>query len=161
MKLYLVLLLYCTFATSLRLASRYVKMATDYPNLEKCLKKEYASFFKPMEKSFYDDNVKFIDPLNTFSGIQNYINNVDMLAGRTTLGSILFDDASISLHNIIQLEKNKIQTRWTLQVTAKIVPGKPRAKFTGVSIYTLDTEGKILQQDDYWDSINLDRGRYI
>ena len=53
-----------------------------------------------------------------------------------------------------------MQTRWTLKVTVKSLPWKPRAKFTGVSIYTLNSAYKIIQQEDYWDSINLNRGKY-
>ena len=94
------------------------------------------------------------------TGIDAYEKNVNMLAGRTTLGKILFEDASIQLHKVEQIESNKIQTRWTLKVTLKLLPWKPRAKFTGVSVYTLDTKNsnKIIQQDDYWDSINLTKG---
>ena len=136
-------------------------MITDYPELEKVLRREYTSFFKPMEKQFYDQNVQFIDPLTNFIGIDKYANNVDMLSGRTTLGKILFEDANINLHNIIQLSKNQLQTRWTLKVTVKAIPWKPRAVFTGVSIYTLNTQtNKIIKQDDYWDSINLINGKY-
>ena len=40
------------------------------------------------------------------------------------------------------------------------MPWSPRAKFSGVSVYTLDTNGKILLQEDYWDSINLKNGKY-
>ena len=37
----------------------------------------------------------------------------------------------------------------------------PIRRFSGVSDYTLsDRTGKILLQQDYWDSINLQNGRY-
>ena len=114
-----------------------------------------------MERSFYDQNVRFIDPMTEFTGVDAYQNNVDTLAGRTGLGKLLFEDASIVLHNIYQLEPNKLQTRWTLQVTAKLLPWKPRAKFSGISIYAVDDRGKVLQQEDYWDSVNLYRGNYV
>lgn len=136
--------------------------ATDYPDFEKCLRREYASFFQPMEKTFYSSAVSFIDPMIQLTGVDAYKGNVDTLAGRTALGKLLFQDASIVLHNIVQLEKNKIQTRWTLQVTAKMFPGQPRAKFSGVSLYTLDENSKqVITQEDYWDSINLREGKYV
>ena len=56
-----------------------------------------------MERQFYADNVNFVDPLTSFTGIEKYQNNVDMLAGRTTLGKFLFEDANIVLHNIKDL----------------------------------------------------------
>ena len=139
---------------------RLNSLSTSYPELEKCLIKEYATFFAPLNRKFYTNDVTFIDPLNTFSGIDNYQNNVDMLAGRTTLGSILFEDASIILHNVKQINDKKIQTRWTLQVTIKLLPWRPRAKFTGISVYSLNDNGIVTKQEDYWDSINLKDGQY-
>eukprot|EP01036_Dinobryon_divergens_P024512 gene24514-32969_t len=83
-----------------------------------------------------------------------------MLAGRTTLGNLLFKDATISLHDIEVLSRNKLQTRWTLQVTVKSLPWQPRPRFTGISVYTLNDNGIITKQEDYWDSINLANGKY-
>lgn len=42
----------------------------------------------------------------------------------------------------------------------KAIPWKPRAKFTGVSIYTVDDNGIVIKQEDFWDSINLNGGKY-
>lgn len=129
--------------------------------LKSCLTREYGSFFKPMECEFYNNDVEFVDPLTKFQGIDKYKNNVDMLAGRTSLGSILFKDAAIRLHDVTALDDGRIQTRWTLRVTVKFLPWQPTPRFSGVSIYTLDAEtGKIAKQEDYWDSINLSQGRY-
>jgi hypothetical protein len=132
-----------------------------FQDLQRCLAKEYASFFDPMERRFYASEVEFIDPLTSFRGIDKYKNNVDMLAGRTGIGSFLFEDASIVLHNVKILGENQLQTRWTLQVTAKALPWKPRARFTGISIYTVNTGGKVVKQEDYWDSVNLLNGKYL
>lgn len=130
--------------------------------IEKCLYREYSSFFSPMEKSYYDDDVSFTDPLMKINGIEKYQSNVDMLAGRNVLGGLLFKEASISLHNITNISPNQIMTRWTLRVTVKALPWSPTVRFTGVSIYTLDKNGaKICAQEDYWDSINLQKGKYI
>lgn len=132
--------------------------------LEKTLRREYASFFAPFEKGFYAQDVTFVDPLTSFTGIDKYQNNIDMLAGRTAMGKLLFDDASIVLHNVKDLAENKVQTRWTLQVDVKFLPWRPRAKFTGVSIYTVQGEPgseKVVKQEDYWDSINLKQGKYV
>jgi hypothetical protein len=137
-----------------------ILQASRYPELEKVLYREYTSFFKPFEKSFYRDDVEFIDPMTSLRGTSSYQNNVDTLSGQTFLGKLLFEDASIVLHNIKERNDGKLETRWTLQVTAKILPWKPRAKFTGVSVYTLDSEGKVAKQEDYWDSINLKNGLY-
>ena len=134
--------------------------ATEYPELERCLFKEYTSFFTTLDESFYSKDVSFLDPITKFTGIDKYKNNIDLIAGRTSLGKFLFEDASIVLHNIKQTKKREIQTRWTLQVTFKAFPWKPRAKFTGISVYTLTEEGIVAKQDDFWDSINLKKGQY-
>ena len=139
-------------------------MSSRFTELEKTLTREYASFFSPFEKRFYAEDVTFVDPLTSFTGIDKYQSNVDMLAGRTALGKILFDDASIVLHNVKDVGENKVQTRWTLQVDIKFLPWRPRAKFTGVSIYTVQGEPgseKVVKQEDYWDSINLKQGKYV
>lgn len=87
-----------------------------YPELVKCLTREYLSFFNPLDRKFYCEDVEFIDPLNSFRGIEKYQKNVDMLAGRTAFGSFLFDDASIALHKVDITGERQLETRWTLQV---------------------------------------------
>lgn len=42
----------------------------------------------------------FSDPLTSLTGVDSYKKNVDMLAGRTLLGTLLFDDAKINLHKV-------------------------------------------------------------
>mmetsp|Transcript_26720 Transcript_26720/g.35105 ORF Transcript_26720/g.35105 Transcript_26720/m.35105 type:complete len:398 (+) Transcript_26720:41-1234(+) len=128
--------------------------------LKSCLRREYTSFFQPFEKEFYEPNVQFIDPLNTLEGIDKYQNNVDLLGGRTPLGKLLFSDAGINLHSVEETGPNTMQTRWTLKVCFQVLPWKPVAKFTGVSKYVLNDDMKVVQQTDYWDSINLIKGEY-
>lgn len=148
------------FDKSFMLKSSAAGNGNELSAIEKCLYREYSSFFNPMEKSFYDQNVKFIDPMIEVTGIDKYQANVDMLAGRNLLGSFLFKDASIALHTITQPESNKLMTRWTLRVTVKSLPWSPTARFSGVSIYSLNENLKITQQVDYWDSVNLKDGKY-
>ena len=93
----------------------------------------------------------FDDPLNSLSGLKAYRNNVDMLAGRTLFGGLLFSDAAINLHDVRELEDGRLQTRWTLRVCFSALPWAPTARFTGISVYDLDAENKIKGQTDYWD----------
>lgn len=55
-----------------------------------------------------------------------------------------------------------IMTRWTLRVTVKVLPWKPTARFTGVSVYEVSPGGPegvlVNHQTDYWDSINIQKG---
>jgi hypothetical protein len=101
-----------------------------------------------------------------------------LLNGKTALGKLLFKDASINLHSVETLNDRKLMTRWTLRLTVKLLPWQPTgiyfypikrfiflnwklilARFTGVSIYDVEN-GKIIKQEDYWDSINLLNGNY-
>ena len=137
--------------------------------LKQVITKEYISFFNPMVDSWYAPDVTFDDPMTSLSGVDSYRDNVDMLAGRTLLGKVLFDGAGINLHSVTggevtvnengTIEIADIITRWTLRMTVKILPWSPSPVFSGVSVYKLQPGGnegiQIVGQTDYWDSINI------
>ncbi len=160
-------------STTTSSSSEQQQLSAAITKLKRVLTQEYISFFDPMVDSWYAPDVTFDDPLTSLSGVNSYRNNVDMLAGRTLLGKILFDGASINLHSVkggeISQDNNgnvqiiaDVITRWTLRVTAKVLPWKPEAVFSGISVYKLKmggTEGVIIVgQTDYWDSINIKEG---
>ena len=137
--------------------------------LKGVLEREYVSFFAPMQKEYYAPNVSFDDPMTSLSGVDAYQKNVDMLASRTLMGKFLFEDAGISLHSVeggeVAPEDGSISniiTRWTLRVTASVLPWKPTARFSGISVYEVSAGGKegvlVNHQTDYWDSINIKPG---
>jgi hypothetical protein len=136
--------------------------------LKKVLEREYVSFFDPMYTEYYAPDVTFDDPLNDLDGVAAYQANVDMLGGRTTFGSLLFQDSSIVLHSVKGGEVKEdgsisdITTRWTLRFTFKILPWQPTARFTGISVYNVEQGGSqgvlVKKQTDYWDSINMIEG---
>ncbi|KAI2506939.1 SOUL heme-binding protein [Fragilaria crotonensis] len=135
--------------------------------LKKVLEREYVSFFNPMRTEYYAKDVTFDDPLTSLAGVDAYKANVDMLSGRTLLGSILFEDGGINLHSVTGGEIyddgtiQDIITRWTLRFTMKVWPWKPTARFSGISVYKVKPVGdgvQIVGQLDYWDSINLKEG---
>mmetsp|Transcript_33001 Transcript_33001/g.50489 ORF Transcript_33001/g.50489 Transcript_33001/m.50489 type:complete len:402 (+) Transcript_33001:41-1246(+) len=140
--------------------------------LKRVLYREYVTFFNPMKTEFYSGKVTFQDPMMSIEGVESYRGNVDMLAGRTLLGSILFEEAGIALHSIVGgkvtqsegtvVEISDIITRWTLRMTAKVLPWKPTARFSGISVYKVQPGGPegvlIIGQTDYWDSVNLQEG---
>jgi hypothetical protein len=138
--------------------------------LKRVLAREYTSFFNPMERDYYRPDVTFQDPLTSLTGVDAYQSNVDLLSGRNFLGSLLFSDASINLHSVTggdvsmqgsdnTVSVSDITTRWTLRFCFKALPWKPNAVFSGISVYKVQTGGsegvRIIRQDDYWDSINL------
>eukprot|EP00534_Pseudo-nitzschia_fraudulenta_P009792 CAMPEP_0201166206 /NCGR_PEP_ID=MMETSP0851-20130426/67077_1 /ASSEMBLY_ACC=CAM_ASM_000631 /TAXON_ID=183588 /ORGANISM="Pseudo-nitzschia fraudulenta, Strain WWA7" /LENGTH=414 /DNA_ID=CAMNT_0047447113 /DNA_START=21 /DNA_END=1265 /DNA_ORIENTATION=+ len=140
--------------------------------LKKVLRREYISFFDPMQCEYYSNSVSFEDPMTSLAGVDSYKDNVDMLASRTLMGKFLFQDAGIVLHSVEGGDVDptsgaisNIVTRWTLRVTAKALPWRPTARFTGISVYEVSeggSEGVLVDhQTDYWDSINIqDGGEY-
>ncbi|CAN0130018.1 unnamed protein product, partial [Ectocarpus fasciculatus] len=128
--------------------------------LKQDLRDEYASFFDNFESERYLPDVQFIDPVTSFTGFDNYKKNLDMLGGRSALGNILFKDAGIILHDIEEPGPFRLRTRWTLTVCFKALPWQPVPRFTGISEYTIDDQARVIKQVDYWDSINLVKGRY-
>jgi len=129
-------------------------------DLKEVLKREYTTLFDPFERQYYTPEVSFTDPMTSFTGMDKYQGNVDMLAGRTGLGKLLFSDAAIIMFNVEDMGERGLRTRWMLRLCAKILPWKPMARFTGVSEYKLDEDCKVVSQQDYWDSINLLDGEY-
>lgn len=106
------------------------------------------------------------------------------------MGGVLFRDASIILHSVTGGEVQEVDddssssspssigdivTRWTMRMTVNVLPWKPTARFSGISVYkveptttttststdatTTDATTKdnvwIVDQVDYWDSINI------
>lgn len=141
------------------------QLQSSVTDLKKVLEREYISFFDPMERDYYSPTVSFEDPMTSLAGVDAYQTNVDMLASRTFLGKILFADAGIVLHSVTggaMLDDGSIDqivTRWTLRVTAKILPWSPTARFSGISVYDVVPGGSkgvmVEHQTDYWDSINV------
>lgn len=124
-------------------------------NLMEGLRREYESFFQPMEEDLYDPSVTFEDPLINLNGVDAYRNNVNMLAGSNPFGKLCFDQCGLTMHNVSELANGQLQTRWTLQFRFKLLPWQPIARFTGVSRYTLDSQCRVSAQQDYWDSVNM------
>jgi len=145
-------------APRLRVSVATRRATTPVGDVMRCLEREYVSFFAPLEAQFYEPTVTFEDPLSSLAGLDAYRGNVDLLAGRTLLGSLLFRDAAIALHDVSAREDGGVRTRWTLRVAFNALPWRPVARFTGVSDYALGSDGRIAGQVDYWDSTDLRPG---
>ena len=112
------------------------------------LKREYSSFFSPMEMELYDADVEFNDPMVSFSGASAFKANVDMLSGGSAIGKVLFDECGLVMHAVTEEAERALTTRWTLQFRFKLLPWKPLAQFTGVSQYTLDADARVVRQQE-------------
>lgn len=87
------------------------------------------------------DDITFIDPLNTFSGIDKY--KLIFWALRFH-GKMLFRDISLEVYRIWQPSENVILIRWNLKGVPR-VPWEAKGQFQGTSRYKLDRTGKIYE----------------
>lgn len=90
---------------------------------------------------FYRDDIVFKDPLNTFSGIENY--KLIFWALRFH-GKILFRALWVDIVSVWQPVENTIMVRWTVHGIPR-VPWESRSRFDGTSEYKLDKDGKIYE----------------
>lgn len=98
-------------------------------------------FTKDLNYDIYRDDVTFIDPLNTFTGIEKY--KLIFWALRFH-GRILFREISLDVLRIWQPSENMILIRWNLRGIPR-VPWEAKGEFQGTSRYKLDRNGKIYE----------------
>lgn len=89
----------------------------------------------------FRDDITFVDPLNTFTGIENY--KLIFWALRFH-GKILFREISLDVLRVWQPSENVILIRWNLRAVPR-VPWEAEGQFQGNSRYKLDRNGKIYE----------------
>ncbi|XP_050233897.1 uncharacterized protein LOC126682304 [Mercurialis annua] len=98
-------------------------------------------FIKDLNYDIYRDDITFLDPLNTFTGIERY--KLIFWALRFH-GKILFRDISLEVLRIWQPSENVILIRWNLKGVPR-VPWEAKGQFQGTSRYKLDRNGRIYE----------------
>ncbi|KAL3578892.1 hypothetical protein D5086_020396 [Populus alba] len=98
-------------------------------------------FTEDLNYEIYRDDITFIDPLNTFTGIDNY--KLIFWALRFH-GKMLFREISLEVYRIWQPSENVILIRWNLKGVPR-VPWEAKGEFQGTSRYKLDRNGKIYE----------------
>lgn len=98
-------------------------------------------FTKDLNYDIYRDDITFVDPLNKFTGIENY--KLIFWALRFH-GKILFRDISLEIYRVWQPSENVILIRWNLRGVPR-VPWEAKGQFQGTSRYKLDRNGKIYE----------------
>lgn len=106
------------------------------------LREEFpALFYKEMNFDIYRDDIVFKDPLNTFTGIENYKSIFWALRFH---GRIFFRALWIDIVSVWQPVEGMIMIRWTVHGIPR-VPWESRGRFDGTSEYKLDKDGKIYE----------------
>ncbi|KAJ7982078.1 NTF2-like domain containing protein [Quillaja saponaria] len=98
-------------------------------------------FIKDLNYDIYRYDITFLDPLNTFTGIENY--KLIFWALRFH-GKILFREITLDIYRIWQPSENVILIRWNLRGVPR-VPWEAEGQFQGTSRYKLDRNGKIYE----------------
>ncbi|XP_010531998.1 PREDICTED: uncharacterized protein LOC104808135 [Tarenaya hassleriana] len=98
-------------------------------------------FTKDLNYDIYRDDITFADPLNTFTGIENY--KLIFWALRFH-GRVLFREISLEILRVWQPSENMILIRWNLRGIPR-VPWEAKGEFQGTSRYKLDRNGKIYE----------------
>ncbi|XP_058722826.1 uncharacterized protein LOC131594658 [Vicia villosa] len=98
-------------------------------------------FIKDLNYDIYRDDITFLDPLNTFTGIEKY--KLIFWALRFH-GKLLFHEISLDVYRVWQPSKNVILIRWNLKGAPR-VPWEAKGEFQGTSKYKLDKNGKIYE----------------
>ncbi|MEN9218949.1 MAG: DUF2358 domain-containing protein [Gloeomargarita sp. DG_2_bins_126] len=111
------------------------------------LREDYARFPENQTYDIYAEDISFADPMMRVEGKQKYQEMIRFLA--TWLQNICLE-----LHEMSQ-EGQVIYTRWTMSWTAPL-PWRPRVRVTGRSELTLNDQGQINRQIDYWDGSRWD-----
>ncbi|KAL0397958.1 UNVERIFIED_CONTAM: hypothetical protein Scaly_0244200 [Sesamum calycinum] len=106
------------------------------------LREEFPElFYRELSFDIYRDDIVFKDPLNTFSGIQNYKSIFWALRFH---GKIFFRALWVDIVSVWQPVENMIMVRWTVHGIPRI-PWERRSRFDGTSEYKLDKDGKIYE----------------
>ncbi|CAO2822757.1 unnamed protein product [Amaranthus hypochondriacus] len=99
-----------------------------------------------IDRTAYDDRVKFRDPITKHDTISGYLLNIAFLKN-------VFRP-NFQLHWAKQTGPYEITTRWTMVMKFMLLPWKPELIFTGTSVMGINPEtGKFCSHVDYWDSI--------
>lgn len=99
-----------------------------------------------IDRTAYDERVKFRDPITKHDSISGYLFNIALLKN-------LFRP-QFFLHWVKQTGTYEITTRWTMVMKFMLLPWKPELVFTGTSIMGINPQtGKFNSHLDFWDSI--------
>ena len=95
----------------------------------------------------YSPDVAFRDPLASYTGLDTYKQALKLLKDSKLSSGVRFETHDVSIAG-----KGLVRARWTLSAECPLLPWTPRVVFTGVSIYTLNSAGRVIKHEDEWDS---------
>ncbi|KAH7849420.1 hypothetical protein Vadar_017539 [Vaccinium darrowii] len=124
------------------------KLTVDVERLVRFLYEDLKHAFddQGIDRTAYDERVKFRDPITKYDSLSGYLFNIDML-------KMIFRP-DFQLHWVKQTGPFEITTRWTVVMTHVLLPWKPGLVLTGTSIMGINPDtGKFCSLVDHWDSV--------
>ncbi|PIN00654.1 hypothetical protein CDL12_26844 [Handroanthus impetiginosus] len=108
------------------------------------IREEFPELFcRELSFDIYRDDIVFKDPVNSFSGIENYKSIFWALRFH---GRIFFKALWVDIISVWQPAENMVIVRWTVHGIPRIpFPWESRSRFDGTSEYKLDKNGKIYE----------------
>ncbi|OVA00522.1 SOUL heme-binding protein [Macleaya cordata] len=137
-----------TLRLSLVEQSPSTKSTVDINRLVEFLYEDLPHLFddQGIDRTMYDERVKFRDPITKYDSISGYLFNIALLKKLFT--------PEFQLHYVKQTGPYEITTRWTMVMKFIILPWKPELVFTGTSVMGINPENsKFCSHLDFWDSI--------
>uniref|UniRef100_A0A2P2M7Q5 SOUL heme-binding family protein n=1 Tax=Rhizophora mucronata TaxID=61149 RepID=A0A2P2M7Q5_RHIMU len=99
-----------------------------------------------IDRTAYDEYVKFRDPITKHDSISGYLFNIALL-------KVIFRPQFL-LHWVKQTGPYEITTRWTMVMTFMLLPWRPELVFTGTSVMGINPKTRrFCSHLDLWDSI--------
>ncbi|KAL4599065.1 hypothetical protein ACB098_11G071800 [Castanea mollissima] len=106
------------------------------------LREEFPGiFYKELTFDIYRDDIVFKDPLNTFSGIENYKSIFWALRFH---GRIFFKALWVDIISVWQPKENIMMVRWTVHGIPRVL-WESCGRFDATSVYKFDKKGKIFE----------------
>lgn len=106
------------------------------------IRQDYVSFPNDQSYELYADDVYFRDPLNEFTGVEQYQNMIGFIAR-------WFQDPQLDLHRLEITGDKALETHWTLSWITPL-PWKPPISIPGWTEYRINESGKISSHIDHW-----------
>lgn len=106
------------------------------------IRQDYANFPADQSYDLYAEDVYFRDPLNEFTGVDQYQEMIGFIAK-------WFQQPQLELHRLEKTSDRTFETYWTLSWVTPL-PWKPVVAIPGWTEYRLNDAGKIASHVDYW-----------
>jgi len=99
-----------------------------------------------LTRAVYDRDILFTDPLTSVRGIDVYA---------ALIGALRAFNTRLDLHTCEVVGEDTVVARWSMDLTAWMLPWAPTITITGTTTYLVDLDsGRVVQHVDTWDAIS-------